>query len=65
MKKFALTLCIAASSIALSACAGTGNIDTDAPYADERTASHGEVAAPAVYKAAPVVERTFKRLQTK
>ncbi len=61
MKKFAATLCIAGTAIALSACETSGSYDSGASYATERTA--GDVdAAPA--KAAPA-ERVFREYQTK
>lgn len=63
MKKLiATTLCITASTLALSACetTGTGNVDTAPPYADERTASHGDAPAPA-----PAAERVFREEQVK
>ncbi len=60
MKKLALTLCIAGTAIALSACesTGTGNVETAVPYESERTASHDTTAAPAA-------ERTFRATQSK
>ena len=64
MKKFAATLCIAGTAIALSACesTGTGNVDTAPPYADERTAGYADEApAPAPAPA----ERVFREYQTK
>ena len=64
MKKFAATLCIAGTAIALSACgtSGTGNVDTSAPYDTERTAGYGsEAPAPAPAPA----ERVFREYQTK
>lgn len=65
MKKFAVTLCIAGTAIALSACetTGTGDVDTAPPYATERTASHGSEAAPA--PAPQPAERVFREYQTK
>lgn len=58
MKKLVATLCIAGSVFALSACdtTGQGNVETAAPYANERTAG-GDVAAPA--------ERVFQERQAK
>ncbi|MEZ5814514.1 MAG: hypothetical protein R3E13_07355 [Alphaproteobacteria bacterium] len=66
MKKFAATLCIAGTAIALSACetAGTGNVDTAPPYADERTAGYDSEPAPARPAPAPA-ERVFREQQTK
>ena len=65
MKKFAATLCIAGTAMALSACetSGMGNVDSEPPYAQERTASHGS-EAPAPAPAAPA-ERVFREYQTK
>ncbi len=62
MKKLALTLCIAGTAVALSACdtTGTGNVETAAPYATERTASH-DTTAPAPAQ----TERTFRSTQSK
>ena len=67
MKKFAATLCIAGTAMALSACetSGYGNVDSEPPYATERTASHGNNAAPAAPAPAPRAERVFKEYQTK
>ena len=60
MKKI---IALAVATVALSACGntGTGYVDTQPPYSDERTASHSvataPVAAPApVRTAAPVFE---------
>lgn len=75
MNKFAATLCIAGTALALSACGtGTGNFDSAPPYSTERTAGYNsEAATPAV--AAPVKavkkavrtqpERVFKAAQAK
>jgi hypothetical protein len=65
MKKFAATLCIAGTAIALSACetSGTGNVDTAPPYADERTAGYDSEPAPA--PAPAPAERVFREQQTK
>ena len=64
MKKFAATLCIAGTAIALSACdtTGTGEVDTAPPYATERTAGYDSEPAPA--PAAPA-ERVFREYQAK
>ena len=65
MKKLAATLCIIGTAFALSACAteGSGDVQTAAPYATERTAG-GEEAAPA--RPAPRrAERTFSASQRK
>jgi hypothetical protein len=64
MKKLAAVLCIAGSTLALAACdtTGTGDIDTEPPYATERTAGYDSEPAPAP---APQPERVFKAAQTK
>lgn len=61
MKKLALTLCIAGSVLGLAACdtAGSGNVETAAPYESERTASH-DTTAPAQQN-----ERVFRQTQSK
>lgn len=59
MKKFAATLCILGTALALSACETTGAGDTSetaTPYKSERTAGYGNDAAP---------ERVFKQRQMK
>ncbi|MGB4056479.1 MAG: hypothetical protein WBK77_00130 [Alphaproteobacteria bacterium] len=60
MKKLAATLCIAGTALALSACdtTGTGNVETAAPYENDRTASH-DTTAPAQQ------ERVFRATQSK
>lgn len=75
MNKFAATLCIAGTALALSACGTsttTGELDTAPPYSTERTAGYSSEAAPRVpvktvkkqiRKAQP--ERVFKAAQTK
>lgn len=61
MNKFAVTLCIAGTALALSACETGHSYDSGASYATERTA--GDVdAAPA--PAAPA-ERVFREAQSK
>ncbi len=59
MKKFIATVCLLGSALALSACesTGTGYVDTQPPYTQERTASSAPapVAAP-VRTAEPVFE---------
>ena len=62
MKKFAATLCIAGTAIALSACETGTTYDSGASYATERTAGEVDAAAPA--PAAPA-ERVFREYQTK
>ena len=60
MKKLLATLCIAGTALTLAACdtTGNGNVETAAPYATERTASH-EPAQPARE------ERVFRETQSK
>ncbi len=57
MKKLTATICILGTVLGLAACSSTGTVDSDAPYATERTAGHGSDAAPA--------HRTFKSGQNK
>ena len=70
MKKTFATILLAGSTLALSACNTTGNIDTQPPYAMERTATHTStvvatpVATPVETRVAPA-ERVFQRAQTK
>ena len=66
MKTFSTILCIAGTAVALSACntSGSGNYDTEPPYAQERTASHSNTASPAPAPA-PRAERVFREQQTK
>ncbi len=60
MKKLAATLCLIGSALALSACESTGEgyVDTQPPYASERTAgaTKAPTAAP-VQSAEPVFEK--------
>ncbi len=59
MKKIIATVCLLGSALALSACESTGSgyVDTQPPYTQERTASSAPVAAPApVRTAEPVFE---------
>ena len=68
MKNTLAILCLAGSTIALSACNGTGHIDTDPPYALERTATHTQEMQQEMYVAPTAVapaERVFQRAQTK
>lgn len=62
MKKAIATICLVGSTLALAACdtTGTGDVQTDAPYAMERTASTEQVA-PAVTPA----EEVFHKAQVK
>ena len=65
MKKFSTILCIAGTAVALSACNGQmGNVDDEAPYAQERTATHTNTVSPAPAPA-PRAERVFRAQQTK
>ncbi len=56
MKKLVATLCLLGATVALSACDSTGEgyVDTQPPYANERTA--GATKAP-VQSAEPVFEK--------
>lgn len=62
MKKLAATLCIVGTALTLSACdtTGSGNVETSAPYASERTAGNQN----AEVSAAPA-ERVFQEKQVK
>ncbi len=66
MKKLLATACILGSTLALTACdtTGSGYVDTQPPYAQERTV--GDVTAPAPV-AAPVksAEPVFEKKVTK
>lgn len=56
MKKFVATLCLIGSVMSLAACAGdNGNVETQAPYAQERTAGEGS----------KTMERTYNKAQQK
>ncbi len=68
MKTFSTILCIAGTAVALSACNGgqLGNFEDEAPYAQERTATHSNTVSPAPAKQpAPRAERVFRAQQTK
>jgi len=68
MKKLIATIAIIGSAATLSACetSGMGDVDTAPPYADERTATHGNTAAPAPVRPAPArAERVFREVQSK
>lgn len=60
MKKLVATVCIIGSTLTLAACSGDGqgNVETQVPYAQERTAGDSN---------APVrrVERTYRGAQNK
>jgi hypothetical protein len=60
MKNLFATLCLIASTIALSACETASTDSTTAPYAMERTASHGDTAT----DVAPA-EEVFQKAQNK
>ncbi len=64
MKKLVAAICLTGSALALSACAGEGNVDTAPPYEMGRTATHAEapVASPVYVKPA---EKVFQAAQTK
>lgn len=66
MKKLVATLCLAGSAFALSACdtTGTGDVDTAAPYALERTATHSSTPAATPVYVKPA-EPVFQAAQTK
>lgn len=55
MKKLVATLCLLSATVALAACDSTGEgyVDTQPPYANERTAS----GAQPVQSAEPVFEK--------
>lgn len=63
MKKLAATLCIAGTAMTLAACdtTGSGNVETAAPYASERTAGYNN----ATVNPAPSTERVFRQTQSK
>jgi predicted small lipoprotein YifL len=62
MKKVFATLCLVASTLALSACGTTGttNTESNAPYAQGRTATYD--SASAASDVAPA-EEVFQRAQ--
>lgn len=66
MKALLATVCLLGSTLALTACGSTGEgyVDTQPPYAAERTAGASKEAAPA---AAPVssAEPVFEKKVTK
>jgi len=73
MKKLAAILCIAGTTMSLSACgySDRGDVDTAPPYATERTASHGSVVEGSMKKhhhkdaPAPAADRVFQEYQAK
>ena len=66
MKKLIAAVCVLGSTLALTACdsTGTGYVDTQPPYANERTAGEAPAAAAV---AAPVTsaEPVFEKKVTK
>jgi len=66
MKKLLATVCIIGSTLALTACdtTGSGYVDTQPPYAQERTVGTGPVAAPAA-EPAKSAEPVFEKKVTK
>jgi hypothetical protein len=67
MKKIIATFCLLGSTLALSACdtTGHGDMDTQPPYAMERTAKHeGTTVQPTPTRVEPA-EKVFQRAQTK
>lgn len=65
MKTFSTILCIAGTAVALSACNGQlGNYEDEAPYAQERTATHSPTVSPSPAPE-PRAERVFKERQAK
>ncbi len=67
MKKLLAAVCVLGSTLALTACdtTGSGYVDTQPPYAQERTVGTGPVAAAPA--AAPVksAEPVFEKKVTK
>lgn len=60
MKKLLAAVCVLGSTLALTACdsTGSGYVDTQPPYAQERTVGTGPVATPEPAKSAePVFEK--------
>jgi hypothetical protein len=58
MKKLIAAVCVLGSTLALTACdsTGAGYVDTQPPYASERTVGEAPAAAP-VASAEPVFEK--------
>ncbi len=69
MKKLLAAVCVLGSTLALTACdtTGSGYVDTQPPYAQERTVGTGPVAAAPAPAAAPVksAEPVFEKKVTK
>ena len=68
MKKLLTLACVLASTVALSACESTGSgyVDTQVPYTDERTAGHTPMKTEPVRRtevrsAEPVFESTMMK----
>lgn len=63
MKKLLATVCVLGSTLALTACdtTGSGYVDTQPPYASERTVG----AAPAVVEAPASAEPVMEKRVTK
>lgn len=59
MKAFLATVCLLGSTLALAACdtTGEGYVDTQPPYASERTAGGMKEAPAPVMSAEPVFEK--------
>ncbi len=68
MKNTIATLCLVGSTLALSACVSSGNINTAPPYSQDRTATHGSEVTNSV-KATPTrvapATQVFRRAQSK
>tara|TARA_B100001778_G_scaffold119995_1_gene98537 strand:- start:102 stop:305 length:204 start_codon:yes stop_codon:yes gene_type:complete len=67
MKKTLASFCLVGATLALSACdtTATGDIDTDPPYAMERTATHERPAPAAAPMEVAPAEKVFQRAQMK
>lgn len=68
MKKLLATVCVLGSTLALTACdtTGSGYVDTQPPYTQERTVGTGPVAAPvAAPEPAKSAEPVFEKKVTK
>ncbi|MDD3021558.1 MAG: hypothetical protein PHX61_11370 [Alphaproteobacteria bacterium] len=59
MKALIATVCLIGSTVALTACdtTGEGYVDTQPPYAAERTAGGAQTAPAPVMSAEPVFEK--------
>ena len=59
MKKLLATICVLGSTLALTACdsTGTGYVDTQPPYASERTVGAVQAPVEAPASAEPVMEK--------